>query len=164
MLTINNKEIDIDTTRIDWSIFDTEEVVRGLNKEEREKRLGEISMIMELQGKINKLKITLKNQREEEKKRREENNRRCRESYERNKKKRKEKKERGRIDEEWEKIEKMRIKEERRAEKKWRRQEIQERRREERRQIAIEERKCFACEGFRHIAYSCRNVGKERPA
>jgi len=36
-----------------------------------------------------------------------------------------------------------------------------ERRREERRQIAIEERKCFACGGFRHMAYSCRNVGKK---
>ena len=59
----------MDTTRIDWSRFDTEEVVRGLNKEEREKRLGEISMIIELQGKINKLKITLKTR--EKKKRKE---------------------------------------------------------------------------------------------
>jgi len=25
----------------------------------------------------------------------------------------------------------------------------------------MEERKCFACGGFRHMAYSCRNVGKE---
>jgi len=39
-----------------------------------------------------------------------------------------------------------------------------ERRREERRQIAMEERKCFACGGFRYMAYSCRNVGKEGPA
>jgi len=37
-----------------------------------------------------------------------------------------------------------------------------ERRREERRQIAMEERKCFACRGFGHMAYSCRNMGKER--
>ena len=58
--------------RIDWSRFDAEETVRGLNKEESEKRLGEISMIMELQGK-NEFKITfemIKRQREEEKKRR----------------------------------------------------------------------------------------------
>ena len=56
------------------------------------------------------------------------------------------------------------MKEERRAEKEWRKQEMQERRREERRQIAMEERKCFACGGFRHMAYSCRNVEKEGPA
>ena len=28
----------------------------------------------------------------------------------------------------------------------------------------MEERKCFACGRFGHMAYSCRNVGKERPA
>ena len=28
----------------------------------------------------------------------------------------------------------------------------------------MEERKCFACEGFRHIACSCRNVEEEGPA
>jgi len=58
----------------------------------------------------------------------------------------------------------MRIKEERRTENKWKRQEKLERRREERRQIAMEKRKCFACAGFGHMAYSCRNVGKEGPA
>ena len=82
--------------RIDWSRFDAEEVVRGLNEEEREKRLGEISMIMELQGKINKLKITLemiKRQREDD-----DDDRRCRESYKRNKREREEKKDRRRID------------------------------------------------------------------
>jgi len=55
----------------------------------------------------------------------------------------------------------MRIKEERRTEKKWKRQEELERRKEKRRQIVMEERKCFACGEFGHIAYSCRNVGKE---
>jgi len=55
----------------------------------------------------------------------------------------------------------MRKREERRAEKEWRYQEIRERRREENRQKAMEERKCFACGGFGHMAYSCRNVGEE---
>ena len=60
----------MESAGIDWSRFDIEEAVRGLNKEEREKRLGEISMIMELQGKINELKTTfemIKRQRKEEK-------------------------------------------------------------------------------------------------
>ena len=38
-----------------------------------------------------------------------------------------------------------------------------ERRREENRQKAMEERKCFACRRFGHIAYNCRNVGKKEP-
>jgi len=57
----------------------------------------------------------------------------------------------------------MKRREEKRAEKKWRYQEIRERRREENRQKAMEERKCFACRGFGHIAYSCRKVGEEKP-
>ena len=61
--------------------------MRGLNKEEREKRLGKISMIIEL--KINELKITLIKQRKKEKKkgreREEKDDKRCRKSYERNK-------------------------------------------------------------------------------
>ena len=28
----------------------------------------------------------------------------------------------------------------------------------------MEKRKCFVCGGFGHMAYSCRNVGKEGPA
>ena len=27
----------------------------------------------------------------------------------------------------------------------------------------MEERKCFACGGFGHMAYNCRNVGKKEP-
>jgi len=37
-----------------------------------------------------------------------------------------------------------------------------ERRREENRQRAMEERKCFVCEGFGHIAHYYRNMGEER--
>ena len=36
-----------------------------------------------------------------------------------------------------------------------------ERRREKNRQRAMEERKCFACGKFGHMAYNCRNVGEE---
>ena len=57
----------------------------------------------------------------------------------------------------------MRIKEERKAEKKWRQQEIREARREKNRRRAMEERKCFGCGGFGHMANHCRNVGKEEP-
>ena len=38
-----------------------------------------------------------------------------------------------------------------------------ERRREENRQRAMEERKCFGCGGFGHVAHYCRNVGEEEP-
>ena len=88
----------MESAGIDWSRFDAEEAVRELNEEEREKRLGEISMIMELQGKINELKITLKmikRQREDN-----DDDRRCRESYKRNEREREEKKDRRRIDDE----------------------------------------------------------------
>jgi len=54
---INWTERNIESAEIDWSRFDAEEAVKGLNEEEREKRLSKISMIIELQGKINELKI-----------------------------------------------------------------------------------------------------------
>ena len=38
-----------------------------------------------------------------------------------------------------------------------------ERRREENRQRAIEERKCFGCRDFGHVARHCRNMGEEEP-
>jgi len=40
---------------------------------------------------------------------------------------------------------------------------MRERRREENRQRAIEERKCFGCRGFGHVACYCRNVKEEGP-
>ena len=40
-------------------------------------------------------------------------------------------------------------------------QEMRERKKEENRQRAMEERKCFACGEFGHIAHSCRKVGEE---
>ena len=40
---------------------------------------------------------------------------------------------------------------------------MRERRREERRQIVMEEIKCFVCEGFGHMASYCRNIGAEEP-
>ena len=55
----------------------------------------------------------------------------------------------------------MRIKKERRAEKEWRKQENFERRREERKIRAMEERKCFGCRGFGYVAHHYRNVGEE---
>ena len=107
----------MESARINWSRFDAEEAVRGLSEEEREKRLGKISMIIELQGKINELKITFKmikrqkeaetirqrGERRKEEKRKErddDNNRMCRESYQRNEKKREEKKEQERVNKE----------------------------------------------------------------
>jgi len=50
------------------------------------------------------------------------------------------------------------------VEKEWRKQEKFERRREERRIRVMEERKCFGCGGFEHIACHCRNMGEERLA
>jgi len=57
----------------------------------------------------------------------------------------------------------MRIMEERKVEKEWRRQEIRDRRKEENRQRAIEERKCFGYRGFGYIASHCRNRRGEEP-
>ena len=38
-----------------------------------------------------------------------------------------------------------------------------ERKREKNRQRAMEERKCFACGKFGHMAYNCKNMGEEEP-
>jgi len=57
----------------------------------------------------------------------------------------------------------MRVKEERKIKKEWKQQKIRKRRREENRQRVMEERKCFGCGGFGHIASHCRNMEKEEP-
>ncbi len=41
----------MESTEIDWSRFDAEEVVKRVEQRRKGKRLGEISMIMELQEK-----------------------------------------------------------------------------------------------------------------
>ena len=56
----------------------------------------------------------------------------------------------------------MRIREEKKVEKE-QRQEMRERRRGENRQKVVEERKCFACGSFGHIAYHYKNMKKEKP-
>jgi len=153
--------------------------LRGLNKEQREEKLGQIAIIKEMQKKLNESKnileiikrqkeaeiIRQKGERREEKQRErdDDDDRLCRESYQKNEKEREEREEQERVNKEWRKIEKMRIKEERRAEREWRRQEMQKRRREENRQKAMEERKCFVCGEFGHMASNCRNIEKEEP-
>ena len=55
------------------------------------------------------------------------------------------------------------MKEERKIKKEWKQQKIRKRRREENRQRVMEERKCFGCGGFGHMASHCRNMEKEEP-
>jgi len=162
----------METIEIDWSRVNIEEELRELSDKKKIKRMRLVKIIMENNIKMLEIQKTIesiKRQREEEirkkeKKRtreKEEDNRWRKESYERNEREREEREEQKRVEEEWRKIEKMRLKEERRTEKGWKYQKKVERKREERRQIAMEEIKCFACGGFEHITYSCRNVEKE---
>ena len=96
MLTINNERINwkdsnMKTIGIDWSQFDIEKAVEGLNEQEKAERLGQIVTIMEIQKKLNKSKNMLeilKRQKEEERRkaeiqrdREDDNDRLCRESY-----------------------------------------------------------------------------------
>jgi len=175
LLTISNERIDMETTRIDWSRVNIKEELRGLSDEKKIEKMGLVKIIMENNIKTLEMQKTIENikrqkegeirKRERKRARKEEEDERWRkEIYKRNEREREKREEQKRVVEKWRKIEKMRIKEERRTEKEWKRQEELERRREERRQIAMEERKCFACEGFGHMAYSCRNMGKEGPA
>jgi len=175
LLTISNERIDMETTRIDWSKVNMEEELRGLSNEKKVERMGLVKIIMENNIKMLEMQKTIENikrqkegeirKREKKRAREEEEDDRWRkESHERNEREREEREEQRRVEEEWRKIKKKRIKEERRTENEWKCQEELERRREERRQIVMEERKCFACGGFGHMAYSCRNVGKKEPA
>ena len=68
-----------------------------------------------------------------------------------------------RVDEEWRRVESMKMREEKRVEKEWKHQEMRERRRAVNRQRTMEERKCFGCGGFGHMANHCRNVRREEP-
>ena len=145
-------------------IYGEEEMIRMM-KEIMENN----ATMLELQKQIGELQVEEKKRRQKDREierrrqKEKENNRWRRESYERNEREREKREEQRRIDKEWRNIEKMKRKEEKRAEKEWRNQEIRERRRKERGQIAMEKRKCFVCGGFRHMAYSCRNVGEEEP-
>ena len=145
---------------------------------EEEERLMKIVVennekIIKLQKQLGELRVGEKKQQEIMRQREEEEarsrekekemDRWVEECRKRNEKEREEKEQKRRIDKEWRRVEKMRIKEERKAEKEWRHQEIREARREENRRRAMEERKCFGCGGFGHIANHCRNMEKEEP-
>ena len=165
----------METIGIDWSRMNMEEELRGLSDEKKVERMELVKIIIKNNIKMLEMQKTIENikrQKEGEIRKRkekrareeEEDNRWRKESYERNEREREKREEQKRVEKEWRKIEKIRIKEERRIEKEWKYQEKLERRREERRQIAMEERKCFACGGFRHMAYNCKNVRKKEPA
>ena len=151
------------------------EVIRRYSEEEEARLMKEVTenniMILKLQKQIVELQVVVEEKKQQEsremtrrREKEEEGTDRWMEEYRRkNKKERKEREEQKRIDEGWKKIEKMRIKEERRAEKEWRRQEIRKARRKENRRRAMEERRCFGCGGFGHMASHCRNKRKEEP-
>ena len=151
------------------------EMMRRYSEEEEASLMKEITennaMIIKLQKQIVELKVVMEEKRRQEsreivrqrEKEEEETDKWIEECRKRNEKEREEKKEKKRIDEEWRRIETMRMKEERKAEKEWRQQEIREARREGNRRKAMEERKCFGCGGFGHMASHCRNRGGEEP-
>jgi len=153
--------------------IDMREVTRRYGEEEAGRLMKEVmennTMIIKSQKQIIELQIAIKEEKERREIRRqrekeeEETDKWMEECRRKNEKEKEEKKEQRRLDEEWKRVEKMRIKEERKAEKEWRRQEIRDRRREKNRQRVIEERKCFGCRGFGHVARHCRNMGEEKP-
>jgi len=79
------------TIGIDWSQFDIEKAVEGLNEQKKAERPEQIVTIMEIQKKLNKSKNMLeilKRQKEEERRkaeiqrdREDDDDRLCRESY-----------------------------------------------------------------------------------
>ena len=124
-----------------------------------QKQIGELQIVVKKEGKRKEREAEARRQEKEE----EETDRWIEEYRKKNKKEREEKEEQKKVDKEWRRIKKMRMKKERKAEKEWRRQEIRERRREENRQKVMEERKCFGCGSFSHMASHCRNRGEEEP-
>ena len=144
----------------DISQVNRKEMSREYSKEEVARIMNEIMENNVMMLKLQKQIVELQGMEEEKKKKQ---RRRQEEEEQRRRKEKEEVEERKRIDEEWRKVEEIRVQEERRAEKEQRQQEIWERRREKNRQKAMEERKCFACRRFGHIAYNCRNMGKKEP-
>ena len=146
------------------------EITRRYGEEEVARMMKEImennKMMLKLQKQIGELQMV----ENEEKSRQVEYRRKEREQKETDrwmeeyrKRNEKEREEQKRVEEEWRKIESMRKREEKNVEKEWRYQEIRERKKKENRQRVIEERKCFGCGGFGHMAYNCRNIGAEEP-
>ena len=154
---------------------DMEEMMRRYGKEEAVRLMGEViknnEIIIKTQKQLEELlaKVEKKGWQEDKEierrkeREQEEMDRWIEECKKRNEKEKEEKEEQRRIDEEWKRIENMRRREEKREEKEWRYQEMKERRREANRQRALEERRCFGCGGFGHMANYCRNVRREEP-
>jgi len=151
-----------------------EEMVREYGEEEMTRMMKEIMennmMMLKLQKQIEELQVAEEERKRRQRRRQEEKEEEKREYEERweeeEQRRRKEKEEveeRKRVNEEWRRVEEIRVQEERRAEKEWRQQEMWERRREENRQRAMEERKCFGCGDFGHIACHCRNMREKEP-
>ena len=154
--------------------IDMGEMMKMYGKEEAERMMGEVmknnEIIMVMQKQIVGLVVMEEKRWQEERKieegrkrEQEEMDRWMEECRKRNEKEKEEKEENRRVDEEWRRIESMRRREEKKAEKEWRYLEMRERRREINRQRAMEERNCFGCGGFGHMANHCRNVGVEEP-
>jgi len=154
-----------------------EEIVKKYGEEETVRLMNKImennAMMLKLQKQIVELQVM-----EEEKKRRqieirrreqertreqEETDKWIEECRKRNKKEKEKREEQRKVDEEWRKIKSIKRREEKKVEKEWRYQEMRERKREENRQRVMEERKCFGCRGFGHMASHYRNGGKREP-
>jgi len=172
LLTSNNKRIDqrniFGEEMAGIGQVDLGEITIRYGEEEAARLMEEIiktqkqleGLLVEVEKKRQQEDREMEKRREREQ---EEMDRWMEECRKRNKKEREEKEKKRRIDEEWKRIENMRRREEKRAEKEWRCQEIKEARREENRRIAMEERKCFECGGFGHMASHCRNRRGEEP-
>jgi len=179
LLTINNERIDqrniFGEEMAGIGQVDMGEITMRYGKEEAARLMEETiknnEIIIKTQKQLEGLlveveKKRLQEDREMERRRereQEETDRWMEECRKRNEKEKEEREEKRRIDEEWKRIENMRRREEKRAEKEWKYQEMKERRREANRQRALEERRCFECGGFGHMANYCRNVGREEP-